>query len=131
MLSHEAKLKAKAILTRLLEYTNKIELAATEHSADEYIEMVKGRQSLFDELEALRGCNPGESSKTAEHTKIDAQLKELAQRIAEREKHHNQQVAAMTEELKKGMRDLSAEKSINAIYANDPYESGTMFSSKN
>jgi hypothetical protein len=131
-LNYDTKVKVKGVLMRILEYTNKVELAATEHSVEEYINMVQGRQGLFDELEALRAQETGTASgRPGDHTKIDAEIKELTRRISEREKHHNSRVAGMMEDLKKGMRDLSAEKAINAIYSNDSYESGTMFNSKN
>jgi hypothetical protein len=135
-LSYDAKIQIKELLQQILEQTKNTSLTETEHSVDDYINMVESRQSLFDKLAALKpqefGTHSGESkNEQAGNLEIDEEIKSLVNLIAECEERHKGKVAGMMEDLKKGMRDISAEKSINTVYNKDSYESGMIFKSKN
>ena len=129
------KRQMKDVLLRILEHTTNVSLSSTEHSVDEYINMIDSRQALFDELAALKpqGLQELAESKgaAAEKLEIDAEIKDIVDKIIAREEHHKTQVAGMMKDLKKGMREINNEKSINSLYLKDSYESGMIFNTRN
>ncbi|MCL2853743.1 MAG: hypothetical protein FWE20_12090 [Defluviitaleaceae bacterium] len=129
------KLKIRDKLLQILEHTMKTSLSATEHSVEEYIEMVNSRQALFDELAALKPQGSQEldesNGTSSEILEIDAEIKGIVEKIAAREEHHNNQVAGMMLDLKKGIKEIKNEKAINSAYVKDSYESGMIFKSRN
>jgi vacuolar-type H+-ATPase subunit I/STV1 len=134
-LSYDEKVQVRGLLRKILDHTNSTNLSSTEHSVDDYIHMVESRQALFDELAMLdpesqkvsRNALPRRESNDA----LDAEIKSIVQQIVKREEHHNSKVAGMMEDLRKALKELSNEKSINAVYVKDGYESGAYFNSKN
>ena len=129
------KRQIKEVLLQILEHTMNTSLSATEHSAEEYIRMIDSRQALFDKLAALKpqGLQElGESNGAAvEKLEVEAEIKDIVDKITAREEHHRTQVAGMMQDIKKGMREIKNEKSINSLYLKDSYESGMIFNTKN
>ncbi|MCL2616457.1 MAG: hypothetical protein FWD96_02280 [Defluviitaleaceae bacterium] len=130
------KTKIRDVLRQILEHSKNTNLAAVGESTDDFINMVESRQALFDELAALNpqkiGTHTDESKPApAGILMLDEEIKAIIKQIVEREEQHNNKVVGMMEDLKKGLKDISTEKSINSIYMKDSYESGMIFNSKN
>ena len=122
-------------LLQILAHSMSKSLSSTEHSVDEYIEMIDSRQALFDELAELARQTSQEleasSGTSSGNIELDAEIREIANKIAAREAHHNKQVAGIMTDLKKGLKEISNEKSINSMYSQDSYQEGSLFNSKN
>ena len=133
--SLELKRNIRDKLQQILDYSMKTNLSSTEHSVEDYIEMVNNRQTLIDELAALKPQSLkdlGESTAPPSgNLELDSEIKNIVEKIAAREKHHEKQAAGMMQDLKSGLKTLSAEKSINSLYLKDSYESGMILNTKN
>jgi hypothetical protein len=126
---YEDKLKIKGFLELILERTMKTDLSATEHSVDDYIDLVECRQQLLDELTVfVAECDAAMGSDDT--NKLDEEITNIIKQLVQQEERNKTKAKGMMDDLKKGMRDLSKEKSINSVYAKDAYESGSMFNSK-
>ncbi|MCL2853960.1 MAG: hypothetical protein FWE20_13220 [Defluviitaleaceae bacterium] len=140
-LSYEEKVKVRDLLLKILEHTKSTELTATEHSVDDYINMVESRQALFDELASFKpqefatvATDIDESKKEQQGSiELDEEIQKIVNQIVEREEHHKSKVAGMMDDIRKGLREISTEKSINSVYLKDSssYESGMIFNTKN
>jgi predicted secreted Zn-dependent protease len=136
-LSYDEKIQVRGLLQKILAHTQSTNLTGTEHSVDDYLHMIESRQAFFDELAALTP-NVADSASIARSTgprksspELDEEIKNIVHQIVQHEEQHNFKVAGMMEDLRKALKELSNEKSINSVYSKDEYESGMFFSSKN
>jgi hypothetical protein len=123
------QIKIKDKLHQILELTQNAKLSSTEHGVDAYIAMVEGRHTLIAELSVLkeqeRETGTAGKGSTA-NLEYETQIQDILRRISESEEAIKPMIAGMIDDIKKGMKDVSTEKSINAIYGKDSYESGMM-----
>jgi N-acetylglucosamine kinase-like BadF-type ATPase len=138
-LSYEEKIQVRGLLQKILAHTQSTELTGTEHSVDDYIQMIESRQAFFDELASLAPTaregagrtNIRASGSNQSGLELDEEIKSIVQQIVKREEQNNLKVAGMMEDLRKALKELSNERSINSVYVKDDYESGMFFKSKN
>jgi len=107
----ETRLLVRNKLLQILEHSMNTNFSATEHSVEEYIEMVESRQILFDDLAALapQGLKDVAVSlpDSPGNLKLGAEIKDIVRRIAAREEHHNKQAEGMMMDLRKGLKGLN------------------------